>query len=205
MIRHARDEENAQALVEFALVLPIVLMLLFGMIQVGFVLHARQTVEYAARVAADTYALEHSERAATNEATAAGSTLRPHLRAPNAGVSFTLIGERQENVCTRTAWRIGLGRRCVAWGHVLRRHERQTSTADQGTPGELVRAVVTYHYPLPIRGPFGPLQFPASVTLTGEAIALIEVPRPVAERPGRRLGQDGGDPGRDASKDGDDD
>lgn len=188
--------EEGQALVEFALVLPLLLLLLFGIIQVGFVLHARQTVAYAARVAADTYAREHSEREATAEARTAGAALRPSLRPPHASISYALVGQREERVCTRRGW---FGRGCRSWANVVRRHERRPSQQDRGTPGELVKAVVTYSYPVPIRGTFGPLHFPGTVTLTGEAFALIETARPAEDpqRPGRRVGQNREDADRD--------
>jgi hypothetical protein len=46
------SEERGQALVEFAIVLPVFLLLLFGLIEFAFVLNASSTVNYASRVAA---------------------------------------------------------------------------------------------------------------------------------------------------------
>src|SRR5256885_10823806 len=44
--------DSGQALIEFAIVLPIFLLLLFGLVEFGFVLNASSTVNYASRVAA---------------------------------------------------------------------------------------------------------------------------------------------------------
>jgi len=48
IIRHARDDKGAAA-VEFALVLPILVLLLFGMIEFGVVYDAQLQVTHAAR------------------------------------------------------------------------------------------------------------------------------------------------------------
>jgi len=44
--------ESGQALVEFAIVLPVLLLLLFGLVEFAFVLNASSSVNYASRVAA---------------------------------------------------------------------------------------------------------------------------------------------------------
>ena len=49
---HARDERRGQALVEFALVLPILLLLMFGIIDAGRLIYAYNTVSNSARNAA---------------------------------------------------------------------------------------------------------------------------------------------------------
>jgi Flp pilus assembly protein TadG len=46
------SSERGQALVEFAIVLPVFLLLLFGLVEFAFVLNATSTVNYASRVAA---------------------------------------------------------------------------------------------------------------------------------------------------------
>ncbi len=46
------SSERGQALVEFAIVLPVLLLLLFGLVEFAFVLNASSTVNYASRVAA---------------------------------------------------------------------------------------------------------------------------------------------------------
>jgi len=50
--RNTGSSERGQALVEFAIVLPVFLLLLFGLVEFGFVLNASSTVNYASRVAA---------------------------------------------------------------------------------------------------------------------------------------------------------
>ena len=46
------SSESGQALIEFALVLPVFLLLLFGLVEFGFVLSASSSLNYASRVAA---------------------------------------------------------------------------------------------------------------------------------------------------------
>src|SRR5204862_1369418 len=50
--RNRGASDSGQALVEFAIVLPVFLLLLFGLVEFGFVLNASSTVNYASRVAA---------------------------------------------------------------------------------------------------------------------------------------------------------
>lgn len=176
--RH-RSDERGQALVEFALVLPILLLVLFGIIQVGFILHAQHTVAYAARVAAETYARELSEGQATSDADSAATVLRPTLRR-SATFSYDLVDQKDEKVCNRRAG--GWVRRCIEYRTVSQRTETRASAREPGATGQLIKATIRYSYPLPIRGAFAGIQLPGALTLTGEALALIEA-KPVAGQP----------------------
>jgi Flp pilus assembly protein TadG len=76
------SSERGQALVEFAIGLPVFLLLLFGLVEFGFVLNASSTLNYASRVAAllaaeggktegtDCMVLRAVERALTSPTTA---------------------------------------------------------------------------------------------------------------------------------------
>src|SRR5437899_10337903 len=48
----SNSSDRGQALVEFAIVLPVLLLLLFGLVEFAFVLNATSTVNYASRAAA---------------------------------------------------------------------------------------------------------------------------------------------------------
>lgn len=50
--RWITSSEGGQALIEFAIVLPLLLLLLFGLVEFAFVLNAANSVNYASRVAA---------------------------------------------------------------------------------------------------------------------------------------------------------
>ena len=141
-----RRDEGGQAMVEFALVLPIILLLLFGMLQLGLVLNARQTVAYAAQAAANGYAQTLERRTADARAADAAEALRPRL--PGSGaVRYTIFREGRE---------LGI-------------------TSDgTGAFGDLVAARVSYGFPSPIRAGIGPFRFPDSFTLSAEAVARIE-------------------------------
>ena len=68
-------EEKGQAMVETALVIPILLLLLFGVIDVSRVLHASLTVENAAREGARLAALGGSDAEVSARAAAAAFSL----------------------------------------------------------------------------------------------------------------------------------
>ncbi|MDE3102728.1 MAG: pilus assembly protein [Chloroflexota bacterium] len=141
-----RRDDAGQAMVEFALVLPVILLLLFGMTQLALVLNARQTVAYAAEAAANGYAQTLVRATADGDAYAAATELRPRL-AGSGRVSYTLIHGATESPIT---------------------------TDGAGVFGDLVAAHVTYDYPSPVRAGLGGFHFPDTVPLTAEAVARIE-------------------------------
>ncbi len=156
--RSAVGRDEGQALVEFALVLPLLLLLIFGMIQFGLVLNARQTVASAAQAAAATYAQTLQQARAGAEAVRMAGPLRPPLAAGD--VRYAL-----HDVPTG-----GTGQAANA-----------TSSADVpisadgiGQPGQFVVATVSYRYPSPVRATIAGFRFPDSFTITAEGVARIE-------------------------------
>ena len=148
--RTEHRDEQGQALVEFALVLPIILLLLFGMLQFALVLNVRQTVAYAAQAAANGYAQTLEFARGDAEARTAGAQLRPEMS--RAGrVSYSLI-----------------------------RAGNESAIASDGTGafGDLVVARVAYDFPSPVRAGIGGFRFPDAITLTAEAVARIEKSAP---------------------------
>jgi len=135
-------------MVEFALVLPIILLLLFGMLQLALVLNARQTVAYAAAAAANGYAQTLIRAQGDARAATAGAQLRP---------AFGQAGEVEYRI--------------------IRRGAETAITADGvGTFGDLVVARVTYRYPSPVRAGLAGFHFPDTLALTAEAVVRIEAP-----------------------------
>lgn len=177
-LARARRDQGGQAMVEFALVLPLILLLLFGILQVALVLNARQTVAYAARVAADTYARTLEPGASDAAASAAAFALRPAL-APNARIEYQVVREREEQVCVRTR-RSGFfrrSRRCVEYATVKRQEIGPATAREPGRVGEMVIARITYRYPAPVRPTIGGFTFPEAFPITMEAAARIETDR----------------------------
>jgi Flp pilus assembly protein TadG len=68
-------EESGQALVEAALVIPVVLLLVFGVVMAGRLTHAKVAVQAAAREAARTLAAAPSEQQGIGDALAAGRSV----------------------------------------------------------------------------------------------------------------------------------
>ncbi len=87
-----RRRSRGQELVEFALVLPLLILILFGAIDLGRVFHAAITITNAAREGARYIALHHDEIAAgKNQAV---------LEAQGAGITIT-VGDVSVN-CPQT-------------------------------------------------------------------------------------------------------
>lgn len=95
-----RDRTKGSALVEFALVVPLLLLLLLGIMVVGIVINAKIVVAGAAREAGRSWAIEQSDRQARQRAAAAiaGGGLPTRsggvvLFDPTRDVSFDQRGE----------------------------------------------------------------------------------------------------------------
>ncbi len=144
--RSAVGRDEGQALVEFALVLPILLLLIFGLIQIGLVLHARQTVAYAAQVAAATYAQTLALGRAGTEAVFITAPLRPRL--VPGDVSYTL--------------------------HPASGADSPIASDGIGRVGDFVIARVAYRFPSPVRASFGGFRFPDTITISMDGVARIE-------------------------------
>ena len=72
-----RDRERGSAVVEFALVLPIVLLVLLAVVQVGALARDRLLLAQAARAGAREAAVDPSDVAVSDSVRAAGSALDP--------------------------------------------------------------------------------------------------------------------------------
>ncbi|QHA91310.1 TadE/TadG family type IV pilus assembly protein [Bacillus sp. N1-1] len=77
--------EKGQSIVEFALVLPILVMLLFGIIDFGRIFHTYLAIDHASREAARTASI--GENDATIVSTAVSSASSIHLTAGQVAVS----------------------------------------------------------------------------------------------------------------------
>ncbi|WP_312468866.1 pilus assembly protein [Neobacillus sp.] len=91
--------ENGQSLVEFALVLPLLVMLLFGIVDFGRALHAYLTIDHAGREAARAASIGKDNAAvkviAKNQGTSIGLkedwvNVSPASRTPGTDISITI-------------------------------------------------------------------------------------------------------------------
>ncbi|WP_273834373.1 TadE/TadG family type IV pilus assembly protein [Guptibacillus sedimenti] len=77
--------EKGQSMVEFALVLPILVMLLFGIIDFGRIFHTYLAIDHASREAARTASIGENDAAIVSTAVASASSI--HLTAGQVAVS----------------------------------------------------------------------------------------------------------------------
>lgn len=83
--RQPKKLESGQALVEFALVLPLLALMLFGIIQYGFIFNAYMTLRHSAHQVARTLSLPNADISALNAQTIACSNIVPMLQCANLG------------------------------------------------------------------------------------------------------------------------
>ena len=92
--------ERGSAVVEFALVLPLVLVVVLGLVQVGLVVRDRLLLEAAARAGARAAALQDDAGAVTSAALGAAPGLDPAL----ARVETSRAGSRGDPVTVRVTY-----------------------------------------------------------------------------------------------------
>jgi Flp pilus assembly protein TadG len=109
--RDAAGGERGTAAVEFALVLPLVLVVVLGLVQVGLIARDRLLVEAAARAGARTAAVEPDPAAAAAAAAAAA----PGLDTTSLVVSTERAGTRGDPVTVHVVYDDAVRVPLVAW------------------------------------------------------------------------------------------
>lgn len=161
--RWHRDDE-AQAVVELAVALPLVALMLLGLVSFGFVMNTKQQLEGVARQGARTFALTGDIVTTQDVLRVAGrqlqqfdsrATIEVNIDPPARGQPRALEAKGRVN---RISLPPGLAKK-------LR--------------GHWVEVVVTYDFPNPIQATvFGSRILPAAIPLTTRAVARVEVDRP---------------------------
>lgn len=168
-MRRAHLEEEGQAVVELALVLPLFLLVLLGILQVGFVLNTKQQLADVARVGARTLALT-GDATRTSAAVALAARDLPPARSSGGG-AFRAA----------SAYTITVG---SADGRSSRTLDPSRVRLGDPRRGEWVTVTVAYPYRNPIQATVGGFRLPAIITLTVSATARMEAD-PNAPTPGR--------------------
>ncbi len=110
--RSALREESGQALVEAAIVLPVLLVLVFGVVMAGRVVHAKIAVQAAAREAGRALATASSEHQGLTDADNAARSAADGYGLAADGLSVDLESngfERGGTVTATVSYDVGLG------------------------------------------------------------------------------------------------
>lgn len=196
MRRFAAREDGGQAVVEFALTLPILLVILLGIAQLGLVVNAKQQLEGVARQGARVYATSADLDRALDAVRLAGRQLDRF--AERTTVTFSVSEQRQRTIRQAVPRRVcsggafGLrGRRCSTVYDVTTRveeHEadvvsrsgplssmRSVRGEDRDVkPGQWVTVVTTYAFANPLRIGIGDFRLPATIQISTRGVARIE-------------------------------
>ncbi len=193
-VRGANDEAG-QAVVELALSLPILLLVLLGMAQLGLMLNAKQTLEGIAAQSARAYAIAGDSKRALDVLRIAGEPLEKFTDRSTASLVVssqqqrTVVKRIPRTVCERFNFSFrGFHPRCRTVYQTTTRTmvSEVTSSAISGPlatlraaggprtdqRGQWVAVTVTYLFPNPVRPTF--FQLPAAFPLTTRAVARIE-------------------------------
>ncbi len=188
-------EEGGQAVLELALSLPILVLVLLGMVQLGLVLNTKQRLEGIAAQSARAYAITADPQRALDVLRIAGEPLERFTGRSTVSLVVsrqeqrTIVETSPRTTCTSVS-RFSFVPRCTT---VLETTARttvsETSSLDISGPlatvsvrpgaradqrGQWVAVTVTYLFPNPVRPTF--FQLPATFPLTTRAVARVEVP-----------------------------
>lgn len=155
-------EDDAQAVVELALALPLVALMLLGLVQFGFALNTRQQLEGVARQGARTFALTGDVDAVRNVIRVAGRQLPAFDGRATVQLAFDppAGGPRALSAPGRVSG--------VSLPPGLAKKLR----------GYWVEVAVTYDFPNPVQATIGGSRIlPAAIPLTTRAVARVEVDR----------------------------
>ncbi len=198
-MRRLARAEGGQAVIEFALALPILLLLILGLVQFGLLLNAKQQLEDTARQGARAFALSARLDPTFAAVRLTGRQIPGFDDRARVSVEVTRTTTRRQVVfqevvryeqrCTRVAFR---QRRCTTVPVRTLVPVTQDVTGDEvaltadGSPlsapaavglvrrGDWVAVTVTYQYPNPIAASAGGFRLPATVPLTARAVARME-------------------------------
>ena len=139
----ARRKGRGQSLVEFALVIPIFLLMLFGLIDVGRLVYLNSTLSQAAREGARLGSVEASWLGGTDPACgAAGGPVCP----ANVAVLRTHVTEAANRMITPFGAVENVYTRCDAATATPPTGEWTTTTCSDRAPGDRVSVRVTYTF-----------------------------------------------------------
>lgn len=161
MIRRAARGEEGQAVVEFALVLPLLLLLLVGMLELGSVLNAEQLLADVARQAARTYALTGDPELTIDAASLAGRQLPKFREAATLRITVDKPSTTVRGKALDASGRL----KGIAFPPGLAKKP----------DSEWVTATVAYEFANPVRLGFGDFRLPPTIPLSTTATARIEV------------------------------
>lgn len=189
------DEQGGQAVVELALSLPILVLVVLGMVQLGLVLNTKQRLEGVAAQSARAYAITADARRALDVLRIAGEPLERFADRSTASLVVsrqdqrTIVEQVARERCT-TVSRFSFVPRCTTvYETTTRTVVSEAVSLDVSGPlatlrspsgprtdqrGQWVAVTVTYLLPNPVRPTF--FQLPATFPLTTRAVARIEVP-----------------------------
>ena len=160
MSRFLRDDD-AQAVVELALALPLVALMLLGLLQFGFALNTRQQLEGVARQGARTFALTGDIAATQDVLRVAGRQLRDFEQRATVRIAFDAPDGSAPRALAAPGRVSG-----VSLPPGLAKKLR----------GYWVEVVVTYDFPNPVQATIGGSRIlPAAIPLTTRAVARVEV------------------------------
>ena len=198
-MRRIVASDAGQAVVEFALVLPILLLVFLGLAQFGLILNAQQQLVDTARQGARTFALTADPAAAVAAVRLSGRQVSRFDELSQIAVEVSSVQQRREVTrhffwTTERQCRRFLGfRYSCRYVRVLRERSVEQireveevsmrfagpltsvpSAQGRAKRGEWATVTVTYAYPNPIQASIAGFRLPATIPLATRAVARME-------------------------------
>jgi Flp pilus assembly pilin Flp len=187
-----RRDERGQAVVEFALALPILLVVLIGLGTLGLVVNAKQQLEGVARHGARVFATTADLDQTFDALRLAGRQMERFSDLTTVSVSVS--DKRQRRISERVPRQVctfGWRARCRTVYDITTRVEdyEENVLAESGKlsslgrglgrgrdvrPGQWVTVVATYEFRNPVRAGIGDFRLPATFPITTRSVARIE-------------------------------
>ena len=171
--RSGRARERGQSLVEFALILPTLMLVLLGIIQMGFVLNAYVTISNASREAARSatiYLYDRDDSVSTNDTARNAATLTA-LKA-----SMGLLSTTGPQFTNGSTWTSSNGGDTFTNGDLVVAFTLPSGTTDTDSrTGQRVSISMTYHLDLviPFIGAVLPHDSNGRLPLTAQVSMLV--------------------------------
>jgi Flp pilus assembly protein TadG len=172
-LRRTARHQPGQSLVEFALILPVLMLVLMGIVQMGFVFNAYVTISNATREAARTATIYLYDR---NQSVGANDTARNEAARSALDSAMGMLSSTSPGFANSSTWTITNGGDTFTTGDLVVAYTLPAGVTDADSrAGQRVSVAMTYHLDLliPFIGAILPHDANGRLPLTAQVSMLV--------------------------------